>query len=134
MVHPERLTLAQSTAVLSAYVTAYYALVHLAGLRRGLKQLGQWDNTVVMTYSEFGRRAEENNSEGTDHGTGFKMYDLHAQAVFDTVGWAVHTWYQHPDQFRAMQLRGMGQRFSWERSAARYEEMYQEAILRKRGA
>ena len=41
----------------------------LAGLRRGLKQLGQWDNTVVMTYSEFGRRAEENNSEGTDHGT-----------------------------------------------------------------
>ena len=41
----------------------------LAGLRRGLKSIGQWDNTLVMTYSEFGRRAEENQSEGTDHGT-----------------------------------------------------------------
>lgn len=41
----------------------------LADLRRGLKSLGQWDNTLVMTYSEFGRRARENYSEGTDHGT-----------------------------------------------------------------
>ena len=31
--------------------------------------MGEWDNTVIMTYSEFGRRAYENKSEGTDHGT-----------------------------------------------------------------
>ena len=30
---------------------------------------GQWEDTLVMTYSEFGRRAVENHSEGTDHGT-----------------------------------------------------------------
>ena len=30
---------------------------------------GEWDNTLVMTYSEFGRRAAENQSGGTDHGT-----------------------------------------------------------------
>ena len=33
-----------------------------------LKQAGVWDNSLIMTYSEFGRRAKENGSEGTDHG------------------------------------------------------------------
>lgn len=33
-----------------------------------LKRLGVWDDTIIMTYSEFGRRAKENGSEGTDHG------------------------------------------------------------------
>ena len=33
-----------------------------------LKSLGVWDDTIIMTYSEFGRRAKENGSEGTDHG------------------------------------------------------------------
>lgn len=38
-------------------------------LRRNLLQSAQWKNTLVMTYSEFGRRAAENASRGTDHGT-----------------------------------------------------------------
>ena len=33
-----------------------------------LKKLGVWDDTIIMTYSEFGRRARENGSRGTDHG------------------------------------------------------------------
>ncbi len=33
-----------------------------------MKQAGLWDNVLVMTYSEFGRRVAENNSGGTDHG------------------------------------------------------------------
>ena len=41
----------------------------LSGLRRALKQSGHWENTLIMTYSEFGRRAVENESGGTDHGT-----------------------------------------------------------------
>ena len=41
----------------------------LSGLARGLRDLGQWDQTLVMTYSEFGRRAAENQTRGTDHGT-----------------------------------------------------------------
>jgi len=41
----------------------------LSGLRRALKQSGHWENTLIMTYSEFGRRAKENESAGTDHGT-----------------------------------------------------------------
>ena len=34
-----------------------------------LKQSGHWENTLIMTTSEFGRRPLENRSRGTDHGT-----------------------------------------------------------------
>jgi uncharacterized protein (DUF1501 family) len=34
-----------------------------------LKAAGQWDSTLVMTFSEFGRRVKQNASKGTDHGT-----------------------------------------------------------------
>ncbi len=30
---------------------------------------GRWDDVLVMTYSEFGRRVRPNASGGTDHGT-----------------------------------------------------------------
>ena len=33
-----------------------------------LKEMGLWRNSVIMTYSEFGRRVKENGSAGTDHG------------------------------------------------------------------
>ena len=29
---------------------------------------GRWDDVLVLTYSEFGRRAKQNASGGTDHG------------------------------------------------------------------
>lgn len=41
----------------------------LAGFRQELIKSAEWENTVIMTYSEFGRRARENLSGGTDHGT-----------------------------------------------------------------
>lgn len=41
----------------------------LSALRSGLLELGAWDRTLVMTFSEFGRRPRQNNSNGTDHGT-----------------------------------------------------------------
>lgn len=41
----------------------------MAALRSALMELGRWDTTLVMTYSEFGRHVRENESRGTDHGT-----------------------------------------------------------------
>ena len=41
----------------------------LAALKAALVEIGRWDATLVMTYAEFGRRARENRSNGTDHGT-----------------------------------------------------------------
>ena len=41
----------------------------MAALKSALTELGAWDRTLIMTFSEFGRRARQNNSGGTDHGT-----------------------------------------------------------------
>ncbi len=38
-------------------------------LREELQKSGHWPNVLLMTYSEFGRRAAQNGSGGTDHGT-----------------------------------------------------------------
>ena len=41
----------------------------LVALREALTRLGRWQDTLVLTYAEFGRRVAENQSGGTDHGT-----------------------------------------------------------------
>lgn len=41
----------------------------IATMRQNLIQSGEWENTLLMTYSEFGRRVAENANRGTDHGT-----------------------------------------------------------------
>lgn len=52
-------------AELSAGITAFHH--DLAGHRLG-------DRVLLATYSEFGRRANENGSLGTDHGTASQMF------------------------------------------------------------
>ena len=49
---------------------------NLAALRRNLRAAGLWDEVLVLTYSEFGRRARENGSGGTDHGTAAPLFVL----------------------------------------------------------
>jgi len=39
-----------------------------------LKAMGHLDRTLVMTFSEFGRRVAENEQLGTDHGTAGPMF------------------------------------------------------------
>ncbi|MGI4862273.1 MAG: DUF1501 domain-containing protein [Janthinobacterium lividum] len=41
----------------------------MAAMRGALTEMNRWDSTLIMTYAEFGRRARENDSRGTDHGT-----------------------------------------------------------------
>ncbi len=41
----------------------------IAALQSALLEIGRWDSTLLMTYAEFGRRPQENQSLGTDHGT-----------------------------------------------------------------
>jgi len=48
----------------------------MAAFRRAMIQAGRWKSTVVLTYSEFGRRVEENGSGGTDHGTASPLFVL----------------------------------------------------------
>jgi uncharacterized protein (DUF1501 family) len=48
----------------------------LVALRAALQELGRWDSTLVLTYAEFGRRPQENGSNGTDHGTAAAHFAL----------------------------------------------------------
>ena len=70
-------------------------------------------------------------SKGT--GDGFKFWDLNAGALFDTVGWAVHTWYRDPEAIRTLRQNAMAKRFTWEEAAAKYERLYLEAVRMRLG-
>lgn len=42
--------------------------VGLASFEAAMRKHGLWNDVLVMTYSEFGRRVQENHGRGTDHG------------------------------------------------------------------
>jgi uncharacterized protein (DUF1501 family) len=46
----------------------------ISAFYRDLAGHGHKDRLTVMTFSEFGRRAHENGSKGTDHGSGAPMF------------------------------------------------------------
>lgn len=46
----------------------------LAAFKKDLKNIGVADRVLIFTFSEFGRRVEENASRGTDHGTAGPMF------------------------------------------------------------
>lgn len=46
----------------------------IAGFIKDLERIGRADDVTVLVFSEFGRRAAENTSLGTDHGTANHMY------------------------------------------------------------
>ncbi|QVL34474.1 DUF1501 domain-containing protein [Telmatocola sphagniphila] len=52
-------------AQVSGAITAFY---------KDLSARGHKDRVLIMTFSEFGRRAKENGSKGTDHGSGAPMF------------------------------------------------------------
>ncbi len=63
----------------------------IAALKNALLEIDRWKSTLVMTYAEFGRRPQENNSNGTDHGT--------AAAHFVAGGLVKGGLYGQPPQF-----------------------------------
>ncbi len=46
------------------------------GFFRDLERIGRSDDVAMLVFTEFGRRIEENHSEGTDHGTATPVYIL----------------------------------------------------------
>jgi uncharacterized protein (DUF1501 family) len=68
-------------AQVSGAVTAFY---------KDLAARGHKDRLLVMTFSEFGRRAKENGSKGTDHGSGAPMFLVGGKVKSGLVG-------DHPD-------------------------------------
>ena len=74
----------------------------------------------------------ENYNESTGQGTGFKFLNPTPQALHDTIGWAVSTWYDRPHHVAQLRRAAMAQDFSWEKSARQYEMVYRHAIKNRR--
>ena len=74
----------------------------------------------------------EQYDERTGDGTGFKFEDATPGAIHDTIGWAVSTFYDRRPHLDAMRRRAMSRDFSWARSAAAYERLYERALAVKR--
>jgi len=64
-------------ADVSGAITAFY---------QDLAARGHKDRLMVMTFSEFGRRAHENGSRGTDHGSGAPMFLVGGKVKAGIVG------------------------------------------------
>jgi starch synthase len=69
----------------------------------------------------------ENYNEATGSGTGFMFDDLNPSSIYNTVGWAVWAWYNRREHIDKMRTRAMRRNFSWDKSAVKYLEIYEQA-------
>jgi len=72
--------------------------------------------------------------QASGEGTGFKFVASTGQALYDTIGWAVSTWFDRPHHISRLRRQAMAQEFSWEKSAKQYVEVYEHAIRKRRTA
>lgn len=66
--------------------------------------------------------------EKTGDGTGFKFNYLTPQAIYDTIGWAVSTFYDRKKHLQKMVKRAMRKNYSWNKSAKEYVDSYKMVI------
>ena len=57
-------------------------------MRGALIRSGNWGNTIIMTYSEFGLRSVKNDSGGTDHSTAAPHFLM--SGAFKGGPWGAH--------------------------------------------
>ncbi len=74
----------------------------------------------------------QNYDEATGAGTGFKFLEVSGRALYDTIGWAVSTWFDRPQHLAQLRQQGMSQDISWNDSARKYVEVYEHALLSRR--
>lgn len=74
----------------------------------------------------------ENYNELTSEGTGFKFNDPTPEALYNTIGWAVSTYYDRPAHMKQMIAKAMSKDYSWDKSAREYIEAYYQALRNKR--
>jgi starch synthase len=70
----------------------------------------------------------ENYNQDTGEGTGFKFSEPSSEAIYNTVKWALDTYYIRRSHFKKLIRNAMDQHFSWEDSAGEYIRLYNRAI------
>jgi starch synthase len=66
--------------------------------------------------------------ESESRGTGFKFYDLTADALFNTLARALRMYREKPETMNVLVAGIMRQRFTWEAASKKYEELYAKAL------
>ncbi|MBI3926808.1 MAG: glycogen synthase GlgA [Armatimonadetes bacterium] len=74
----------------------------------------------------------DNYDETTGSGTGFKFQDFTGSALYDTIGWAISTYYDRRHHVDQMIRAAMGRHFSWKDSALEYDRAYRRAMALRR--
>ena len=72
----------------------------------------------------------QNYQEATGAGTGFKFWEMYPQALLGTMRWAASVFRDQKKSFAKMRGNMMKQDFSWDSTASKYEELYEDAINR----
>ncbi len=65
-----------------------------------------------------------------DHGTGFAFTEYTPEALLTTLRRALSA-YRDGGRWRTVQIRGMGQDLSWDRSAREYIKIYESVLSRE---
>ena len=75
----------------------------------------------------------ENYREGDATGTGFVFEHPTPPALYYTIGWAVSTYYDRPDDFQQLRRNAMARDSSWRGPARHYEDVYRWAVAARHG-
>ncbi len=73
------------------------------------------------------------DSGSAEQGTGFVFQWEEADALYNTVRWALDTYHGRRDAWQRMQRRAMQIDFSWDTSARQYIDVYRRALIKRRG-
>jgi starch synthase len=74
----------------------------------------------------------ENYVQETGEGTGFKFHEPSCTAVYNTITWAIETWYYRREHINKLAKNAMKQNFSWDESVKEYEKLYLKALRKVR--
>ncbi len=73
----------------------------------------------------------ENYNQKTGEGTGFKFQEPSSKAIYNTISWALDTYFNRRPHFQNLMKRAMEQNFSWEKSSIEYVNLYYRAVKNK---
>ncbi|MBI9103418.1 MAG: glycogen synthase [Spirochaetales bacterium] len=93
----------------------------------GLNQLYSLSYGTLPIVRNTGGLADtvENYDQETGNGTGFIFNDLYPDVLYNVLKWVVETWEQRKPHINKMRKNGMKKRFTWEKSALEYLEVYE---------
>lgn len=100
-------------------------LTQIYALRYGCLPVVRETGGLVDTVENY-------DNDAAEEGTGFRFLFEEAGAVSGTLRWALDTYRHKRSAWERMQERGMRHDWGWEKSAALYLKLYEDAIAQKR--